>query len=51
MSAETHMEGAAGERKSTMSALHALGDARCAFVNIHTARPGCLLSRVERIIG
>jgi Protein of unknown function (DUF1203) len=29
----------------------ALGDARCAFVNIHTARPGCLLSRVERIIG
>ncbi len=26
----------------------ALGDARTAFVNIHTARPGCLLSRVER---
>ncbi|HVE20888.1 MAG TPA: DUF1203 domain-containing protein [Acidocella sp.] len=29
----------------------ALGDARTAFVNIHTARPGCLLSRVERIDG
>lgn len=27
----------------------ALGDARTAFVNVHTARPGCLLSRVERI--
>jgi hypothetical protein len=27
----------------------ALGDVRTAFVNIHTARPGCLLSRVERI--
>jgi hypothetical protein len=27
----------------------ALGDARNAFVNIHTARPGCLLSQVERI--
>ena len=27
---------------------HALGDARTAFVNIHTARPGCLLVRVER---
>ena len=27
----------------------ALGDARTAFVNIHTAKPGCLLSRVERI--
>jgi len=26
----------------------ALADARTAFVNIHTARPGCLLSRVER---
>ena len=26
----------------------ALGDARTAFVNVHTARPGCLLSRVER---
>jgi hypothetical protein len=26
----------------------ALDDPRCAFVNIHTARPGCLLSRVER---
>jgi hypothetical protein len=28
---------------------HALSDPRTAFVNIHTARPGCLLSRVERI--
>jgi hypothetical protein len=27
----------------------ALGDPRTAFVNIHTARPGCLLSRVERV--
>ena len=26
----------------------ALGDPRTAFVNVHTARPGCLLSRVER---
>jgi hypothetical protein len=26
----------------------ALGDDRCAFVNVHTARPGCLLARVER---
>ena len=26
----------------------ALGDIRTAFVNVHTARPGCLLSRVER---
>ena len=26
----------------------ALADTRTAFVNIHTARPGCLLSRVER---
>jgi hypothetical protein len=26
----------------------ALADPRTAFVNIHTARPGCLLSRVER---
>ena len=26
----------------------ALGDPRTAFVNIHTARPGCLLVRVER---
>ncbi len=29
----------------------ALNDSRTAFVNIHTARPGCLLSRVERITG
>jgi hypothetical protein len=27
----------------------ALGDARTAFVNIHTAKPGCLLCRVERV--
>ncbi|MEE7449176.1 hypothetical protein MRF4_15990 [Methylobacterium radiotolerans] len=27
----------------------ALGDPRTRFVNIHTARPGCLLSRVERV--
>jgi hypothetical protein len=27
----------------------ALGDARTAFVNIHTARPGCLLCRVEHL--
>jgi hypothetical protein len=27
----------------------ALEDVRTAFVNIHTARPGCLLSRVERM--
>jgi len=27
----------------------ALSDARTAFVNVHTARPGCLLSRVERV--
>lgn len=27
----------------------ALADARAAFVNVHTARPGCLLSRVERL--
>ena len=26
----------------------ALRDERTAFVNIHTARPGCLLTRVER---
>lgn len=29
----------------------ALGDNRTAFVNIHTARPGCLLVRVERQLG
>jgi hypothetical protein len=29
--------------------LRALGDPRTAFVNVHTARPGCLLSRVERL--
>ena len=27
----------------------ALGDTRTSFVNIHTARPGCLLSLVERL--
>jgi hypothetical protein len=27
----------------------ALADPRTAFVNIHTARPGCLLARVERL--
>ncbi len=27
----------------------ALADARTAFVNIHTARPGCLLCRVEKV--
>ena len=27
----------------------ALEDPRTAFVNVHTARPGCLLARVERI--
>ncbi len=27
----------------------ALDDSRTAFVNIHTARPGCLLSLVERL--
>jgi hypothetical protein len=27
----------------------AIGDARTSFVNIHTAKPGCLLCRVERV--
>ena len=27
----------------------AFGDTRTAFVNVHTARPGCMLSLVERI--
>jgi hypothetical protein len=27
-----------------------LTDARVAYVNIHTARPGCWLARVERLI-
>ena len=27
----------------------ALADERAAFVNVHTARPGCLLSRIERL--
>ena len=26
----------------------ALADGRTGFVNVHTARPGCLLCRVER---
>jgi hypothetical protein len=29
----------------------ALSDPRTAFVNVHTARPGCLLARVERLAG
>ena len=29
----------------------ALGDPRTRFVNIHTARPGCLLAAVERMAG
>jgi hypothetical protein len=29
--------------------VRALGDPRTKFVNVHTAKPGCLLSRVERI--
>jgi hypothetical protein len=28
---------------------HALDDPRTAFVNIHTAKPGCLLCMVERL--
>jgi hypothetical protein len=27
---------------------HAIGDGRTVFVNIHTAKPGCLLCQVER---
>jgi hypothetical protein len=27
----------------------ALGDARTDFINVHTARPGCLLCQVERV--
>lgn len=30
---------------------HALADPRTAHVNIHTARPGCLLTIVERVSG
>ena len=29
--------------------MRALGDTRTRFVNIHTARPGCLLTAVERL--
>ncbi|HXT78318.1 MAG TPA: DUF1203 domain-containing protein, partial [Acetobacteraceae bacterium] len=29
--------------------LRALDDPRTAFVNIHTAKPGCMLCRVERV--
>ena len=28
----------------------ALDDPRMAFINVHTARPGCLLSRIERAV-
>ncbi|HMN70675.1 MAG TPA: DUF1203 domain-containing protein [Rhodoblastus sp.] len=28
---------------------NALADSRTAFVNVHTARPGCMLARVERV--
>ena len=35
-------------RKVAAPLRRALDDARTAFVNIHTARPGCLLTRVER---
>jgi hypothetical protein len=31
-----------------MALARAMGDERTAFVNIHTAKPGCLLCRVER---
>jgi hypothetical protein len=27
----------------------ALADARACYINIHTARPGCLLTAVERL--
>jgi hypothetical protein len=27
----------------------ALGDCRTGYINIHTARPGCFLCRVERL--
>ncbi|MDP4004248.1 DUF1203 domain-containing protein [Methylobacterium sp. NEAU K] len=30
--------------------MRALADPRTAFVNVHTARPGCLLARVERVV-
>ncbi len=29
--------------------VRALADPRTGFVNVHTARPGCLLARVERL--
>ena len=35
-------------RRSTKRWSRAIGDERTAFVNIHTAKPGCLLCRVER---
>lgn len=41
---------AAGEEVEGALA-NALGDPRTAFVNIHTARPGCLLCRVEKLSG
>ena len=34
--------------ESSQPLQRALDDPRTAFVNVHTARPGCLLSRVER---
>jgi len=40
--------GAVGEGRAVAPLLaHALADARTRFVNIHTARPGCLLTAVE----
>lgn len=42
--------GHAGDGDAIDDALmRALDDARTAFVNIHTAKPGCLLCRVERV--
>lgn len=32
----------------TAPLVRAISDTRTAFLNVHTARPGCLLSRVER---
>ncbi len=42
--------GHVGEGQAVRSPLmRALEDARTGFVNIHTARPGCLLTAVERL--
>ncbi|MEE7502075.1 DUF1203 domain-containing protein [Methylobacterium sp. C33D] len=38
-------------REAEIPLRRALGDPRTRFVNIHTARPGCLLARVERVTG